>query len=238
MSFTWAKFVVALLVLASGSDAFADVVTVPNAAPGTLYRLVFVTSGTRDAQSSNVSDYNAFALAQANLSPQLAALNTTWTAIGSTVVGSITFNARDNTFSNPNTAAGVAFYQLDGLLIANNNADLWDGTLAASISRDQLGGFHGNTSPVWTGTHHSGVASVNPLGGSASPFAQFGLPAQVGSGWVNTGSSNISDGVADFNSMYAISGVLTIAVPEPSSLFLAGVGLFGLLRSRLRRTRA
>jgi hypothetical protein len=178
--------------------------------------------------SSNIADYNSFVQAQADLSPELAALNTTWTAIGST----LTVDARDNTSTNPNAAAGVAFYNLHGLKIAHNNADLWDGLLLASITWDQFDGFHDTASPVWTGTHHTGIASANPLGGSVQfPFAQFGLPSFVGAGWVNGGSSHINDHVSDLASLYAVSGVLTAgdvaAVPEPSSLIITSM-LFAL----------
>ena len=146
------KWVIALLVVACASDASADLITtVPNLPEGTQYRLVFVTSGTRDAISLNINDYNSFVQAQANLSPELAAFNTTWTAIGST----LTIDARDNTSTNPNAAVGVVFYNLNGLKLADNNADFWDGLLFASITWDQFGGFHGSADSVWTGTDHS-----------------------------------------------------------------------------------
>ncbi len=228
--------------MACGSDACAAIVTEPDVLPdGTLYRLVFVTSGTRNATSSNIADYNAFAQTQANLSPELAALNTTWTAIGST----LTIAARDNTSTNPNTAVGVAIYQLDGLLVANDNADLWDGLIFASINKDQLGGSHGNATLPWTGTHHSGVPSANPLGGSVAfpNFAQFGGAGNVGSGWVNQGSSNTNDGAVDLAPLYAISGVLTAgglaaAVPEPATLTLWGLATLGCAIGAYRRRKA
>jgi hypothetical protein len=220
----WFRLVFGITALVSclgaAKELLAGIIIVPNVPAGSQYRLVFVTSGARDAKSSNIDDYNSFVQAQANLSLDLAALNTTWTAIGST----LTIDARDNTSTNPNAAGGVAFYNLNGLKIANNNADLWDGLLLASITWDQFGGFHDTASPVWTGTHHTGIASANPLGGSLQfPFAQFGLPSFVGAGWVNGGSSNINDGVSDLASIYAVSGVLTAGgstavVPEPGKV--------------------
>jgi hypothetical protein len=231
----------ALVICDVAKESHAAVITVPNVADGTQYRLIFVTSGARDARSSNIADYNSFVQAEANLSPELVALNTTWTAIGST----LTVDARDNTATNPNTAVGVAFYNLHGLKIANNNADLWDGLLLTSITWDQFDVFHDTASPVWTGTHHTGIASANPLGGSVQfPFAQFGLPSFVGAGWVNGGSSHINDGVSDLASMYAVSGVLTAgastaAVPEPGACLMYGLGAFVLLLSRrVRNTRS
>ena len=211
-----------VISLGTAKESHAAIMTVPNVPAGTQYRLVFVTSGTRNATSSNIADYNSFVHAQANLSPELASLNTTWTAIGST----LTIDARDNTSTNPNAAVGVAFYQLDGLLVASNNADLWDGLISASINRNQLG--LATSAAVWTGTHHTGVVSLNPLGDSdVPPFSQFGATAAIGPSWVNFGSSNINDGVGDLAPLYAISGVLTAPglapVPEPSSLVITSI---------------
>ena len=59
---------------------------------GDKYRLVFVTSNTRDATSADISDYNTFVTNTANLVPELLALETTWSVIGSTS----TVDARDN----------------------------------------------------------------------------------------------------------------------------------------------
>ena len=76
----------AVLVL-SASAAHADPITVPtDLNPGDEYRLAFVTSTTRDATSTNIADYNAFVTTVAESVPELLALNTTWTAFGSTTV--------------------------------------------------------------------------------------------------------------------------------------------------------
>jgi len=87
------KLTFALLVLVCCQVAIADIViSPPGLNIGDQYRLVFVTSGTRNAQSSNIADYNSFVTAQANQNAVLSALNTTWTVIGSTA----TVDARDN----------------------------------------------------------------------------------------------------------------------------------------------
>ena len=57
---------VALATLATASAAQAALVVVPaDLAPGAQYRLVFVTSGTRDATSADINDYNTFVTSQA-----------------------------------------------------------------------------------------------------------------------------------------------------------------------------
>ncbi|CCQ53010.1 MULTISPECIES: hypothetical protein [Crocosphaera] len=89
--------------------------------PGDQYRLVFVTSTTRNALSTQISDYNAFVDATAKAEDSLLKdLDTTWNAIGSTS----TVDARDNTNTNPEENIGVPIYLIDGNRVANNNADL------------------------------------------------------------------------------------------------------------------
>jgi hypothetical protein len=52
---------IALVTLGTASAVQAAIVTVPTGLnPGDQYRLVFVTSGTRDATSTNIADYNTF----------------------------------------------------------------------------------------------------------------------------------------------------------------------------------
>jgi hypothetical protein len=99
--------------LAGGAEA-GTVVTVPtDLNPGDQYRLVFVTDGTRDAQSTDIADYNAFVTAQANQSTELQALGVDWFVIGSTS----TVSARDNTGTDG--GGGVPIYLLEnGLRIS------------------------------------------------------------------------------------------------------------------------
>ncbi len=69
-------FLLLAVALAGGAQA-GTVVTVPtDLNPGDQYRLVFVTNGTRDAQSTDIADYNTFVTTEANLSTELAALGT------------------------------------------------------------------------------------------------------------------------------------------------------------------
>ncbi|GBL15778.1 hypothetical protein MTo_03094 [Microcystis aeruginosa NIES-1211] len=135
---------VALATLATASAAQAALVVVPpGLAPGAQYRLVFVTSGARDAQSTDINDYNTFVTNQATFgtSDIDTALDTalyaagfdpntiTWKAIGSTA----SVAARDNTGTNP-SSLGVPIYLIDGNRVADNNADLWDGSIQTAIS--------------------------------------------------------------------------------------------------------
>ncbi len=219
----------AMLVASAGQAVLANnVVTVPaSLLPGQQYRLAFVTQETRDATSTNIADYNAFVTQQANLSTELAALGTTWAAIGSTQ----TVDARDNTGTNPSVSAGVPIYLLDGTTrIASGNAALWDGSLDAPLNIDQFA-VNGYSASVWTGTSTDGLSDPTFPLGTATP--SWGASIAVDGDWVSNGSSFNSDSSLRW---YAMSGVLTV-VPEPTSLaiFLSGACLIGVFVRRKRQ---
>ena len=200
----------------------------PDLNPGDEYRLVFVTSTTRDASSPNIADYDRHVTMAATAVPALDALGTTWNAIGSTSEpgGS---DARDFTNTNPFTWAGVPMYRLDGVRVADDNADLWDGKIDSPISYTELG--TDVSTWVWTGTWEDGTSDF--------PFILGGNPG-TGTQTVQTGttSSTDFDWVATRNPefylvsypLYAISGVL----PEPATFSLLALGLLGLRRRRKR----
>jgi len=119
------------LLFNAASEGFAAPLTLPTSlGPGDTYRLAFVTSTASNSTSTDVADYNAFVTGVANSVPELAALATTWTAIGSTA----TVDARDNTGTNPGAGTGVEIYLLNNTLLASNNLDLWDGSVANSLN--------------------------------------------------------------------------------------------------------
>ncbi|HEY4308417.1 MAG TPA: dockerin type I domain-containing protein [Pirellulales bacterium] len=170
--------------------------------PGDQYRLVFVTSTTTEAASSDIGYYNSFVSNAASLEPLLQTLGTTWTALASTS----TVAANDNTNTNP-MSAGLPIYGLAGQLIATSNSDLWDGAIAAPI----LDNEHGTPVPsgfneVWTGTGATGKPDEpdDPLG---TPTPAWGDSTTSTINWVDTGGYYESGGT---HTLYAISGPLTV----------------------------
>lgn len=227
MLFTNMPCVVTCWVCAIGSSALAEIITVPNVTPGSQYRLAFTTLG-RDASSSDIEEYNAFINSKANQNPALTALNTTWKVIGSTTAVS----ARDNTGTIPDSS-GIPIFRLDGVRIADNNADLWDGSIAIPLQVDQFGVSLGPGGPsVWTGTTVAGLPSIGHELGSPGPLV--GVAAnQVPYNWIQQYFENSNSGTL---SLYGISGVLTAPVPEPSSLLLVGLGTSVLSFARRQRS--
>lgn len=209
--------------------ASAAPVTVPAGLnPGDHYRLAFVTTTSRDGTSTNIDDYNAFAITTANSVPELLALGTSWTAIASTLDD----DARDNTATNPTLSTGVPIYRLDGTKIAENNADLWDGYPLANLTITQTGSDVSSEDPyyVWTGTDPFGSAAFGDYLGL--DFAVVGRASYMDSTWIADHYVFTTD-EAPF---YAMSGVLTV-VPEPDTIVLACLAAAGLAVSSIRRRR-
>jgi hypothetical protein len=190
-------------------------ITVPTSLnPGDQYRLAFVTSTTTDATSWNTAYYNAFVTNVANSVPELVALGTDWTAIGSTPG----IDARTNTNTDPNISTGFPIYNLAGDLVVPNNLVLWSqGDFYHSINVNEAGNLLSTN--VWTGTNGNGTTGSLPLGPASSLFSYtyYGHSQDAGgSSWIKFSYDTY------FNSfsMYSMSGVLTV-VPEPSTLALA-----------------
>ncbi|NCR41254.1 MAG: PEP-CTERM sorting domain-containing protein [Microcystis aeruginosa W13-11] len=226
---------IALATLGMASAVQAAIITVPTGLnPGDKYRLVFVTSGFRDAQSSDIADYNTFVTNQVTptsalgLSLTASGLNPTWTAIGSTA----TVNAKTNTLTDPvaNASTSVPIYLIDGNKVATRYGDLWDGQILTPISTSDDGQKLGEA--VWTGTNSVGNGA-NVLG---SGNVNFGTSNDSTSGWVE--EAYLMSGY--YFRLYGMSSVLTVpqaqpqSVPEPSSILgyitLGGLMLGGAIR--------
>ena len=192
------------------------------------YRIVFLTSTTTQATSTDIGIYNAFVNAAADLNSELDAIS--WAAIGSTA----TVNVRDNTGTTA-LGTGIAIYTITGNLVATDYTDLYDGLITNNITVNEQGAGNIVTS-AWTGTSGTGLTSGgSPLGGATT--ARAGNPTQ-GTGTSGWWLNRIGATKTNSYSMYAMSEVLTVtvAVPEPSSFALLG-GLLSLGFVMVRRRR-
>ena len=202
--------------------------------PGSSYRLAFATSQTRDAASSEIEDYNSFV---DSLGDNI--VESDWKVIGSTE----SVHARDNTLTNPNfDGIGVPIFNLAGQRIADNNVDLWDGSIQNSMQTTVRGvGFIPPSPSVWTGTTAAGISADNYLG--KSPDAMLGGMISTDASWISHVSwdSTVSNAYA----LYGLSDILTISspesdpVPEPASVIswtlLGIVGCVGTWWNRCRK---
>ncbi|MCA8976446.1 MAG: hypothetical protein KDC98_17130, partial [Planctomycetes bacterium] len=190
----------------------SDVITVPepkhpqDLQPGQRYRVLFVTDGRRDATSANITDYDDFVRADADAVPAMRLYDTEWRAVASTP----SVSARVHTGTDP-SVGGVPIYRPDGTPVANDYRNLWGGPGAAgalqALPNVTPSGAVTSASRVWSGTHHSGIASY-PLGGS-SGNATSGDPNAPNFSWIlanvlpQTGSQPL----------YGISEVLFVPFP-------------------------
>lgn len=200
-------------------------------AMGDQYRFAFHSSVKRTAVDTDIAVYNDWAQGLADASPLNIGADegVIWKIIGSTAQ----VDARDNTGTNPTVDAGVAIFLLDGAtVVANDNADLWDGAVQNPIGITELG-------TAWlhwpfTGTYKDGTAAP----GHPSSFGALGDAGDVHQGQAGVVTNWIwrqwtGDPGATELPMYALSEPLTI-VPEPATISLLGLGGLGALMRRRR----
>ncbi len=178
--------------------------------PGDKYRLVFITSTDQAAESSDINHYNSLMQGVADAAGLGEA---TWKVIGSTN----TVDARDNTSTNPEEdGVGCPILLIDGsTVVANNNADLWDGEIQHIINLTETGEIR--TGWPLTGTYLNGLKA--PGNGEGSSFSALG-----GGGEIQQGRSDITTewiwrtwtGSPSARAMYAMSDPLIVGGYDPN----------------------
>lgn len=203
----------AIALVGIAPRSYAESFTVPpGLAPGSQYRLVFVTADFYHVTSTAISTYNTDVNNEADAVAALHALGTTWLAIGSTDA----VNAIDNIGQDP----GVPIYNLQGQLVAkdatSNSGGLFSSALVNPVAYDENG--HAPQEYVATGSLSDGDSP--PPGsalGDTSILAGF-------SGSTDHGFLFSTFYVSPTNlqlPLYAVSEELTVpTVPEPSTLLL------------------
>ncbi len=206
------------------SQPFNDVVRVPwhwdlipdGIGPGDTFRLLFVTSGDRDATSTDIADYNAFVRGEAAAGhPDIQQYKDHFRVLGSTEAVS----ARVNTLTNPAVnGPGEPIYWLNGPKVADDYADLYDGTWhrmdPIRLPSGEAFDFEENAY-VFTGTDTDGSASMNPLGGTMN-LATTTMPH-------GTTALNAADIVTILSEpFYGLSGVFEVEDVIPLEVGLRG----------------
>lgn len=211
------------------TQARAAVIAPAGLSPGDSFRVVFVTSTGTTAVSTSIGYYDGFVTNRATI----AGLNiyngqpVLWQVIGSTAAVLASSPGRNAAATDTSP-----IYRVDGLLVANNGADLWDGSALNPINRDEFGLT--SNQPVWTGTLATGSTLAGAVLGSVGPVL-FGQSFATGGPAMSAGFGS-PFGVTG---VYGISERLTIPVPapEPVSLAIMGVGLGGLAWARRRHSK-
>ena len=183
--------------------------------PGSKFRLIFATSTTRDATSTDINDYNTFAqTAAAAGHTDIRKYSSSFAVVGSTS----SIHARDNTVTAfTATNKGVPIYWLAGAKAADNYQDFYDGSWDdESNTKDESG----NTRSLallanrpFTGTEHNGTEAFTYDGHSTALGAatvQLGTPNRDNSFQGPLSGSHIDPG-SDSRPFYALSQVFEVA---------------------------
>ena len=124
-------------------------------APGEKFRLLFVTTGKRDAESSDIADYNTFVKnAAASGHDDIRRYSSGFRAVASTP----DVDARDNSAT---TGTGVKIFWLNGNRIAENYGDFYDGSWDDEANRTNERGASESDQIVWTGSTQDGRKFVS-----------------------------------------------------------------------------
>ena len=195
---------------------------------GAMYRVLFVTSTSTRATSSDIEFYNNFVSTAAVSGSVTGGLGLTWKALASTTG----MNAQVNTGILTNDSSLVTLFNTFGEIVATSGLDLWDGNISAAIRSEENGRFAG-TRYVWTGTHSNGNVNPDRTLGSSSAYA--GANTRTSSLWMKQSrAGNTSNQL----SIYAVSSAAmkpVADVPEPGTAILLSLGLAGLSFARYRK---
>jgi hypothetical protein len=206
---------------------------------GDKFHWVFVTSQYYPATSSDIHHYNDVvnaAAAAASVEVECVVANgiavaslgdIEWRVIASTA----SVDARDN-IGDPM----YGIFRLDGLKVANDEADLFDGSIQNPILITE-NVEQGLNTYVWTGSHADGTALAGyTLGGSAPNYnVRVGSKRLTDARWIEYPYGSFYN-ASDWICLYAISEEL-VYVPLPGCALLVLVGLTSCSLARFSRRR-
>ena len=182
----------------------------PLVAAGGRFRLLFVTSGTVEATSTDIATYNDHVQRAANANATLRPFKGEFRALVSTATNDASGNtATTHTATN----RGVPIYWVGGAKVADDYADFYDGSWDSRAAKTQTGARWSSRFDVWTGTNADGTRHASAYAGASR--VRYGRP---------TGGSALSLSDSRFPflpfSLYALSPTITVlAVPAaPSGL--------------------
>ena len=176
---------------------------------GDKFRLLFITSTTRNAEATDIATYNRFVQGRAAAGHR----NIRRFSAGFRVLGSTAgVDARDNTCT---TGTGVVIRWLGGNKVVDDYGDLYDGFWDDEDNRkDEFGNtLGGSESSVWTGSNSDGTAHARfPLGSDTEIF----------------GSNRVILGRVGHGTFQPLGGALpftggTVATPSSRSYGLLGL---------------
>lgn len=237
------KIFVSLILLLFSTLSNAALLAPSGLNAGDKFHYIFVTSGTTDAFSADISTYNAYVQATADSVGIGSNIGLTdWRALASTP----TISAANNLAPIFNDQFNVPIYNMGNngpdSLVAISLIDLRTNGSTNTILYQQNG--DPNYGDVWTGTTPDGNADPFTAMGSSTLLSRFGFPYNA--------SQNISAAPLAYTNqflqkhLYGVSQELVVltngqaalsAVPVPAAIWLFGTGLVGLISIAKRKKR-
>jgi hypothetical protein len=198
---------------------------------GDTFQLVFVTSNTTTATSTNMSDYNSFVNIDANtaLGSLVAGLGINWSCLCSTGAVNVLSNIVN---TSPGTLNFEGIYDLAANEIADgtetSGSGLYSGSILNPIDLAESGTVISQF--VWTGTDDDGTSDPTfPLGTLAPAQAIIGFSLNTPYDWTDAFHTNESQALPTYAISQLLelgpSDTLQVVTPEPATL---GMVLFGL----------
>ncbi len=180
-------------------------------AAGTKFRLLFITSTSRDGTATDIATYNTFVqtAAKAGHSAISDSCGNKFKVVGSTS----SVDARVNTDSE-STDTGALIYWLNGDKAADNYGDFYDGGWDSTSATDESGSFN-NGINVWTGSNSDGTKSSYYLGRATPPLVRHGSRTGTPLSHGNNSRTSISP-------FYGLSPVFTVGAAPTLSITAPG----------------
>ena len=182
--------------------------------PGDSFRLLFVTSNGFKADSTDVAHYDFFVQALAFAGhDDVQAHSAHFKALAS-VGGASPVHARVHTATIfDDSEKGVPIYWLGWRMAARDYQDFYDGIWMVERGTDEFGADLGVApGAVWTGTSDQGTASADPLGADNPTMGRLNKQWDPSENPLSASSAAKSE----THPLYALSGVFTVAEPEPA----------------------
>jgi len=233
--------------VAFAPTAQAAAITAPTDGYVGLYRLAFVTSENIDPEVLNprsetdITAYDTYVTTVGDGVAELLALNTDWQVLGSTVL----VNIRVHTDTEATDATNIRVYTLDGVKIADNYVDFFDGSWDTaftfedgSINDIPTAGLNDNR--FYTGTNNDGTTATGgtsgALGNSRGVGVSYNTAGDVDRYQTGLGTETWR---RDERHTYKLSGdglaaisTEVFQVPEPSTFTLLGLAGLALIFRR------
>ena len=221
------SYVIASIIFTQllSTDVSAEVF-VPDLPPGSTYHLAFVTDGVRDATSDQIEVYDAFVNADVDDDGDLAEID--WLALVTTPEVDAVDHA---VMKGP-------VYNLQGTRIAMDAGDFWDGH--SRLTRAPSSPGRHVVADVWVGHTWDGREALSrgttghslAMGRVRTMIAKtLNAPFPMGPDPADPLTFRSRNTVSEAR-LYAVSGPLTVPVPEPDGHLLAMLGCMVLFQGR------